>query len=108
MTTWDASVAGSVSQIAVSFSGSGDTTIVTGLSGKEIKVLQWELVIAAATNIILKSGTTVIGGQMNFSANAGYVKDYLQLPLTCNPGDSFIINSSNAVQIGGTLWFAQI
>lgn len=108
MTTLDATIAGFVQQIVVSFNGSGDNTVISGLSGKEIKILQWDLVIAAATNLILKSGTTVIGGQMNFSTNAGWVRDYFQLPLTCNPGDSFIINSSNAVQVGGTVWFAQL
>lgn len=76
--------------------------------GKETKILQFFLVFAGATNITYKSGTTVISGPMDFSANAAQVQDYMQLPLTCNPGDNFIINSSNAVQVGGTLWYAQI
>lgn len=108
MTTWDATVAANVRQAAVSFSASGDNVVITGLPSKQIKVLQFDLVIGAATNLILKSGSTVIGGQMNFSANAAWVKDYFQLPTTCNPGDNFIINSSNAVQVGGTIWFALI
>lgn len=108
MTTWDATVAANVQQAAVSFSGSGDNTVVVGLPNKQIKILQFFLVFAGATNITYKSGVTTISGPMDFSANAAQVQDYMQLPLTCNVGDNFVINSSAAVQVGGTIWYAII
>lgn len=82
--------------------------MVTGVLGQRIKVLQFFLVIAAGTNLTYKSGTTALTGGMDYSANAAHVQDFIQLPLTCNPGDSFIVNSTNAVQIGGTIWYIML
>ena len=105
MTTWDSSLGASVQQASVSFSGAGDNTVIAGTLGQTIKVLQFFLVIGAAANLIYKSGATVISGEMDYSANGAHVQDFIQLPLTCNPGDSFIVNCSAGVQIGGTIWF---
>lgn len=107
MTTFDATIGASVSQIPINFSASGDSIIVSGVAGKRIKVLQYFMVIAAATNLTFKSSQTTLSGPLDFGSNAADVQDFIQLPLTCNPGDPFIINSSNAVQVGGTLWYAQ-
>ena len=104
----DATIGAEASQIPLSFAGVGDNIIVTGLPGKQIKILQFFFVAAAATNITLKSGATALSGQMAFTANMSMFLDFIQLPLTCNPGDNFIINLSAGVQISGTLWFSQI
>jgi hypothetical protein len=108
MTTFDATIGPEVSQAAVNFSASGDNVVVLGLVGSRIKVLQFFLVFAGATNITYKSGTTPMSGPLSFGSNGAHVLDYMQLPLTCNPGDSFVINSSAAVQVGGTVWYAVI
>ncbi len=107
MTTWDDTLGPKVTQAVINFSGSGDNTIVTGLLGKVIRVLQFFLVLGAASNLTYKSGTTAISGPLDFTSAGAQVQDFIQLPLTCNPGDSFVINSSNAVQVGGTIWFIQ-
>jgi hypothetical protein len=106
MTTFDPTLGASVSQAVINFSASGDNIIVPGVAGQKIKVLQYFFVIAAATNLTFKSGTTAITGPLDFGSNAADVQDFIQLPLTClNPGDAFIINSSAAVQVGGTIWY---
>lgn len=108
MTTFDATVAAVVEQAAVNFSGSGDNIVITGFPTQIIKVFQFFLVFAGATNITYKSGTTPLSGPLDFSANAAHVHDYIQLPYTCLLGDNFVINSSNAVQVGGTIWYGLI
>lgn len=105
MTTWDPTLGASVQQSSVSFSGAGDNTVIAGTLGQRIKVLQFFIVIAGATNLIYKSGTTALTGSMNYPSAGAQVQDFIQLPLTCNSGDAFIVNSSNGVQIGGTIWF---
>jgi hypothetical protein len=106
MTTFDATIGPEVQQGVINFNASGDNLVILGAINSRIKVLQFFLVISAATNIIYKSGSTPISGPLVFGSNGAHVLDYMQLPLTCNWGDSFIINSSNAVQVGGTVWYA--
>ncbi len=107
MTTFDATLGAQVQQAVVSFSGAGDNTVIAGVLGKTIKVLQFFAVIAAATNLTYKSGTTALTGEMDYISAGAQVQDFIQLPLTCFSGDSFIINSSAGVKVGGTIWFIQ-
>lgn len=107
MTTFDATVGASVVQAPINFSASGDNIVIAGVLGKRIKVLQFFLVLAAATNLTYKSGASPISGPLDFGSNAAQVQDFIQLPLTCNLGDPFILNSSNAVVVGGTIWYVQ-
>lgn len=105
MTTWDATLGASVQQATINFSTSGDNTIVAGTVGKSIKVLQYFFVLASASNLTFKSGSTSLSGPLDYPGAGSDVQDFIQLPLTCNQGDAFIINSSSAVQVGGTVWF---
>ncbi len=107
MTTFDATIGSSVTQAAINFSASGDNTIVSGILGKRIKVLQFFFVLAGATNLTYKSGSTILSGPLDFPTAGSEVQDFIQLPLTCNPDDSFVINSSAAVQVGGIIWYIQ-
>jgi hypothetical protein len=108
MTTIDATIGPLVQQAVVSFNASGDNLVILGKVGSRIKVLQFFLVVAAATTFIYKSGSTALSGPLVFGSNSAHVLDYMQLPLTCNVSDSFIINSSAAVQVGGTIWYAVV
>jgi len=107
VTTFDATVGASVTQAPINFSASGDNIVIAGVAGQRIKVLQFFFVLAAATNLIYKSGATALSGPMDYSSVGAQVQDFIQLPYTCNIGDPFIINSSNAVQVGGTIWYIQ-
>lgn len=98
-------IGASVIQSPINFSGAGDNVVIAGALGQTIKVLQFFFVIAAATNLTFKSGTTPLTGLMDYSSVGAQVQDFIQLQLTCNRSDSFIINSLNAVQIGGTIWY---
>lgn len=106
MTTFDATIGPLVQQIPINFSASGDNTVIIGAVGMTIKVLQFFFVAAAATNLTYKSGSTVLSGPLDFPSAGAQVQDFIQLPLTCNAGDSFVINSSAAVQVGGVIWYA--
>ena len=107
MTTFDATVGASVTQAPINFSGAGDNIIIGGVAGQRIKVLQFFFVLAAATNLTYKSGSTSLSGPLDFSSIGAQVQDFIQLPMTCLIGDPFIINSTNAVQFGGTIWYIQ-
>ena len=107
MTTRDDTVGPSVIQAALDFTGAGDNTIISGTINQRIKVLQLFFVVNAAVNLKFKSGSAELTGVMNFQANGSMFMDYIQLPLTCNEGDSFIINSSSGVQVSGTIWYTQ-
>lgn len=108
MTTVDATIGAQVQQAAVTFSSLGDNVVVLGVAGKIIKVLQFFFVIGGAANITFKSGSTAITGSMPFSGAGAFVLDYAQLPLNClNAGDSFVVNLSAGVAVGGTIWYAQ-
>jgi hypothetical protein len=78
---------------------------VPGVSGYKIGILQFFFIISGAATLIYKSGTTALTGNLPFLANGAQVQDFIQLPLTCNDGDPFIINASVSVTLGGTLWY---
>ena len=101
----DATLGALVRQAPINFNTSGDNVVVLGVIGQIIRVLQFFYVCGAATNITFKSNATALSGPLIFSTNGAQVQDYMQLPLNCNVGDSFIMNSSNAVQVGGTIWY---
>lgn len=93
-------------QAPINFSASGNNTVVIGVAGKIIKVARIFFVLSAATNLTFNSGSTALTGPMDFAANGAIVLDFDKVPLTCkNTLDSFIMNSSNAVQVGGTIWY---
>lgn len=108
MTTLDATIGPLVQQAVINFNASGDNIVILGVMNQKIKVLQFFYVVAAATNITFKSGSTVLSGPLTYGSNAAQVQDYMQLPLNCNFSDSFIMNSSSAVQVGGTIWYSQV
>ncbi len=105
MTTWDDSLGASVQQAVVDFTAAGDNTIISGVLGQKIKVLQFFLVISAATVLTYKSGSTALTGLMNFTGAGSHVQDFIQLPITLASGDSFVINNSLGVQVGGMVWY---
>lgn len=92
-------------QAVINVNASGDSTILTGVPGKKIKVYRLKLIVAAATAILFKDGPTVLDGPLSFSANEGMVLDFTgnDMPpwYSTSPGNSLVINCSNGVQVGG-------
>ena len=105
MTVRDATLGSPTLQVPINFTGSGDQILVGGTPGFKISVEQFFFIVSAAVTLIYKSGTSALSGPMPFLANGAQVQDFIQLPLTCNDGDPFIINASASVTLGGTLWY---
>ena len=91
----------------VNFSSSGDNTVVTAASAGPINIVGIAFTVHAATNITFKNGGTAQSGAIELTG-AGSA---LTLPVSdspwyyADPGNNFVINSSNAVQVSGTVWY---
>jgi hypothetical protein len=105
MVVHDSTLGSPVLQIPLNFTWSGDQIIVGGTAGFKISVNQFFFVVSGAVTLTYKSGVNPLTGPMAFLANGAQVQDFIQLPLTCNDGDPFIINASGSVTLGGTMWY---
>lgn len=95
---------------AISFSGSGDNPVIAGVVGKSISVVAMLLAVGAATNITFKDGgSNLLSGAFPLVANGSIALDYSQdgkMPwYWTTAGNAFVINSSNAVQVSGTIYY---
>lgn len=93
-----------VTSAKIDFAGAGDNTVVTGVAGKKIHITGIMLTVGGETNMTLKDGGVAITGPMDFGgANEprGFVDTQGFLPYTLSTGQSFVINSSLAVQVSG-------
>lgn len=88
----------------------GDNTLVAAVATKSIKVYRLFLVVAAPTVLTFKSGAaTALTGAMSFAANGAITLDLASLPwFETAAGEAFVLNSSNAVQISGALYYAAV
>ena len=96
-----------VQQAAVTFASQTNNTVIAGVLGKTIKILQLLLVGGGNVNITLKSGTTALSGAIPLAANSAFSLNYNQLPLSCNSGDAFIITADAGSQVSGIVWYVQ-
>lgn len=100
--------AADLSDTAINFSASGDSTILAGVAGQIIRVWKIFFNVSAATNITYKDGANSKSGPLNFSANEGMVLDFDTKPwVTCGIGNSFILNQSGSAQVSGTIYYTQ-
>lgn len=93
-----------VTSAKIDFAGAGDQTIVAGQAGKNIKITSLVFTVGGETNLTLKDGGVAITGAMDFGgANEprGMVDTQGFLPYELTIGESFVINSSLAVQVSG-------
>lgn len=90
----------------VSFSASGDNTIVAGATGKKVLVWGWDISCASPTNLTFKSGaSTSLTGSMLLAA---YSKPLTNIAayIQTNPGDALVINDISATACAGILWYS--
>lgn len=94
---------------AIDFATSGDNTIVAGVAGQTIRVYRVFFTVGAATNVRFgDTSPALFTGAMPTAANGGIV-----LELTGEPwfvtaiGAGLVVNSSNAVQVGGRVYYVQ-
>jgi len=91
---------------AINFSSSGDNTIIAaGTGAQTIKVYRMELTVAAATALTIKDGAVTEGARTLF-AGGGLSWDYDSEPWSTGAAaTAWKINSSNAVQVSGRIWY---
>lgn len=100
--------AGIIQNGVITFAASGDNTIIAAVAGKRVYVFRLYFILGATSNITFKRGTTALSGAMPFGANQGMVLDPTECPWhQTDPGEAFVINSSNAVQVSGSIGYIQ-
>ncbi len=100
-----------LSSLPVTFSGSGNNTVIAGLPGKVIRVYRLFLVLGSTpTNLTFQSGAgTAFTGALPFVASAAMVLDFDTKPwFLTNIGDGFVINTSAGVQVSGAVYYTQV
>jgi hypothetical protein len=92
---------------AINFSASGDNTIIAGVSAQTIKVYKLFLVSSGDTAITFKDGAGLLTGPITLLTGS-MTLDFDSEPwFNTSTANSFIINSSNAVQISGRIYYLQ-
>lgn len=95
-------------QLAISFSSSGSNQVIAGIAGQIIRVWKIFFIVSATTAITYQDGSNAVSGALGFSANEGMVLDFDTKPwVTCGISNAFNLNSSNAVQVSGTVYYTQ-
>jgi hypothetical protein len=101
----------SVSQVvpaAISFAASGDNIVVAAVAGKAIRVVKIWLVLAGDSNLTFKDGaSTSLSGIVPMLGNGSFFfpADLVIPHFITTTGNAFIINSSVAVQVSGTVYY---
>lgn len=95
---------------AIDLSASGDTTLVASNAAGYNYIFNVSFVVANPTTVTLKCGSRTVA-KYTLQANATVsisVPDYVsgQPYFTCRPGEAFVLNSSSAVAITGTIKYA--
>lgn len=106
------SLRGQVKSAVINFAASGDNTVVAAIAGKLISIVGLSLVVGAATNLTFKDGAAnLLSGAIPMTANGSIVfdeKSDFEWYYTSNVANAFIINSSAAVQVSGTVYYVQV
>ena len=97
-----------LTEASINAAASGNNILITGISGKIIKV--WKLfgVFNAAVNIKWMDGATDLTGVKNMLANGSITLDLDGDPwFTTSDGNDFILNLSGAIQTSGRIYYTQ-
>lgn len=93
--------------VAVSFSSSGDNTIISAPTNGRIVIDLISLVPSAAVGLKLIAGTRDQSGVYSLTANQGFTLDNPSGSrwgvVRCLPGEAFKINVNGAVQCSGLI-----
>lgn len=91
----------------INFASSGDNIVIAAIAGRPLNVYGIAFTVAGATNITFKNGATAQSGAIQFTAAGGsmYLTQNDVVWYYADPGNNFIMNSSVAVQVSGTIWY---
>jgi hypothetical protein len=92
----------------VSFDSSGANTVITGISGKVIRVYRLVLVPSANVTVTIQDGNTALTGGMALAANQPLTFAFDTAPwFICQPGDNFVINLGSGETVAGIVYYTQ-
>ncbi len=80
--------------VAVTPTGTGDQTVITGVAGKQIRVTAYVLVASAATVVTFKSGSTALSGPISLAINGGVSASDTDYLFETASGADLVINQS--------------
>jgi len=97
-----------LTRAAINFSSSGNNTLIAGVGGQTIRVFRIAYNCGGSTQITWLDGITAMSGPLSFSSGGGEILDFDGDPwFVTSTGNGLAFNSSNAVQVGGTVWYTQ-
>lgn len=91
----------------INFNSSGDNTVIAATTGVPINIYCIRYTVDGATVLTYKDNATALSGGIILTGNGSSET----LPMSdepwyqIQPGNAFIMNSSNAVQFGGNVWY---
>ena len=93
----------------INTSASGLTALAPATAGKSNKLYRIILFVGGATNITFEDASTPLSGPIPLQASGSIILDLSGDPwFTAATGDALNINSSNAVQLSGVAYYAQV
>jgi len=93
-----------VYRAAISAASSGANTVVAAQTGKQIRVLAYTVVAAAAVDATWKSASTAISGVMSLAANGGIAQPFTEVGcMQTVAGEALVLTLGGAVQVSGYL-----
>lgn len=96
--------------LAISFSSSGDNTVISAVASKKIKVHRIFFVCSAATAVTIKDGaSTNLTGAMSMGANGGFTLDLQGDPwFITAASNALIINQTGTAQVSGAIYYTAV
>jgi hypothetical protein len=93
--------------VALDISGNGDNTLVTGVTGKTIRVMGWEITTTSVAVVLFTDGATSgasgVKRRYTFNANGGtagvVVHDYVEGMFDLTAGNALVANLSAGVHV---------
>lgn len=94
--------------IPIDFSAAGDNIIVPAESANTITLVKFFFIVAGDTDLIFRVDGVDLSGPLPFTASMSMFADfdlvgYYTAPVT----KDIVLNSSNAVQVSGTAYYAK-
>lgn len=97
-------VSGLTAGYGINFATSGDHTVIPAVAAQTHKVHALVLTAASTVTITFKNGAGAFTGAFTLAAGVPFVLEYMEDPwFTCGTNTDFVINTSGAVQVTGTL-----